>query len=333
MIRLGMLSFWHVHAKDYAKQAMEHPDAVIQAIWDEVPERGRKEATNRGVTFYESLDELLASPDIDGVIVDTPTNMHRDVMVKAAQAGKHIFTEKVIAPTLQEANEIVAAVKEHNVKLTVSLPRLNDNYTLKIQEVLKQELLGPLTYVRVRLAHNGATANWLPEHFYDPVQTLGGALIDLGCHPMYLTRLFLGEPQRVNANYGFMTGKKVEDQAVAVLQYDNGALGVVEAGFITSHSPFTIEIHGQNGSLLYGTPDDKLLLKTSQLDDVAAQQWTELMLPEKRISAFEQWVEHIQQNTTADENIALAIELTKLMEAANLSADLHKPVALSELKQ
>lgn len=112
-----------------------------------------------------------------------------------------------------------------------------------------------------------------------------------------------------------------------------GALGVVEAGFITSHSPFTIEIHGQNGSLLYGTPDDKLLLKTSQLDDVAAQQWTELMLPEKRISAFEQWVEHIQQNTTADENIALAIELTKLMEAANLSADLHKPVALSELKQ
>lgn len=94
MIRVAMVSFWHVHANDYASQAEEHPDTEIVAVWDEIPERGRKEAEARGIPFYESLDELLKQDGIDAVIVDTPTNLHRDVMVKAAAAGKHIFTER-----------------------------------------------------------------------------------------------------------------------------------------------------------------------------------------------------------------------------------------------
>ncbi|UUZ80861.1 Gfo/Idh/MocA family oxidoreductase [Paenibacillus sp. P26] len=156
MIKVAMLSFWHVHARDYAKQATEHPDTEITAVWDERPERGRKEAEARGVRFFESLDELLAQQDIDGVIVDTPTNMHRDVMVAAARAGKHIFTEKVVATTLKECNEILAAVEEAGVKLTVSLPRLNAGYTEAVQDVIRQGLLGDLTLVRTRLSHNGA---------------------------------------------------------------------------------------------------------------------------------------------------------------------------------
>lgn len=332
MIRVAMLSFWHVHARDYASQATKHPDTEIVAIWDELPDRGRKEAEERGVRFYESLDELLSAADIDAVIVDTPTDRHHEVMIKAAQAGKHIFTEKVLAPTLKEVNDILAAVEKSGVKLTVSLPRLNDGYTLKIQEILKEGLLGELTLVRVRLAHNGATAGWLPEHFFNPQQTLGGALIDLGCHPMYLTRLFLGLPESVSAHYGYMTGKEVEDNAVSILKYPGGALGIVEAGFVTSHTPFTIEIHGQQGSLFYGTPKDTMLLKTSKLDEAAAKQWTEQAIPANVPSAFDQWVGHIQNGTTADENIRLAVDLTKLMEASNLSAGSGANVKLFELK-
>ena len=78
--------------------------------------------------------------------------------------------------------------------------------------------LGTVTLVRVRLSHNGATAGWSPEHFYSLEECRGGALIDLGCHPMYLTRLFLGEEAvDVHANFGYITGKEVEDNAVATL--------------------------------------------------------------------------------------------------------------------
>lgn len=335
MIRVAMISFWHVHARDYARQANENPNTEIVAAWDEEPERGRARAEALGVRYYENLAELLAQPDIDGVIIGTPTSMHREVISVAARAGKHIFTEKVIAPTVRESDEILAAIEQAGVKLTVSLPRLNDSYTLAVQEILARKALGELTLVRSRLSHNGAITTpesphgWLPEHFFNLEQCGGGALIDLGCHPMYLTRLFLGLPTSVSANFGYVTGRAVEDNAVAVLNYPQGALGVVEAGFVNRYSPFTIEIHGTEGSLFYGTPEDKLYLRSAV---TGIKEWTvQPEFPPRHPMAFEQWVGHIQEGTTATQNIQLARDLTALMEAANISARTKQAVRLDSL--
>lgn len=335
MIRVAMVSFWHVHARDYTRQALEHPDVEIVAAWDEESERGRAQANKLGIPFYDTLDELLAQSTIDGVIVDTPTNIHHDVMIAAANAGKHIFTEKVIAPTLHECDEILSAIERAGVKLTVSLPRLNAGYTQAIQDILANKLLGPLTQVRVRVSHNGAIPTqenpqgWLPPHFFNLEQCAGGVLIDFGCHPMYLTRLFLGLPESVSASFGYITGREVEDNAVVTLRYPNGQLGIVEAGFVNRFSPFTIEVHGTEGSLLYGTPESKLLIRTAQSGIPGDDAWHEIStIPTDRPSDFEQWVTHIQEGTTATENIQIARELTMLMEAANLSARTDRPVSL-----
>ncbi|MBT2292531.1 Gfo/Idh/MocA family oxidoreductase [Paenibacillus albidus] len=327
-----MASYWHVHAWDYTKQAQEHPDTSITAVWDEDPVRGREAAAKLGVPYYESLQDMLAQPDLDAIIVDAPTNRHREVIIAAARAGKHIFTEKVIAPSLQEVREIMEEIERSGVKLTVSLPRLNDGYTLAIQDILARGQLGDITYVRVRLSHNGALAGWLPEHFYSLEQCGGGALIDLGCHPMYLTRLFLGqEVTGVSANFGYVTGKEVEDNAVVTLFSGSGAIGVVEAGFVNSHSPFTVEVHGTEGTVLFGTPEDKLLLRSNQAEN-QGKAWIEVPLHSRRESAFEQWVGHIQNNTIAESNLQMAVELTSLMEAANRSAkegNVIRPEAVS----
>jgi 1,5-anhydro-D-fructose reductase (1,5-anhydro-D-mannitol-forming) len=340
MIRVAMISFWHVHARDYMRQALENPATEIVAAWDENPERGRAQATALGVRFYENLHELLAQPDIDAVIIDTPTNIHREVMVAAALAGKHIFTEKVVATTLHECNEILAAVEKTGVKLAVSLPRLYHGYTLALQQIVEQKLLGELTLVRIRLSHGGALPTsdspngWLPAHFYSLEQCGGGALIDLGCHPMYLARLFLGLPESVSAYYGYVTGREVEDNAVAVLQYPkSGALGIVEAGFVNRFSPFTIEIHGTEGSLFYGTPESKLLIRSTVLGEEGSRQWNDRTnsIPPDKPMAFQQWVTHIQEGTRASENIQMAVELTMLMEAANLSVQKKTAVRLAEL--
>jgi 1,5-anhydro-D-fructose reductase (1,5-anhydro-D-mannitol-forming) len=337
MIRVAVLSYWHVHANNYSKQAAEHPDTEIVAVWDDQPERGRAAVQRWGGQFEESLPTLLARDDIDAVIVVTPTNQHRDVMTAATRAGKHIFTEKVLASTLREANQILAAVEQAGVKLTVSLPRLNAGYTQAIQAILAAGQLGELTEVRTRLSHNGAISTskdpsgWLPEHFYNLEQCAGGAMIDLGCHPMYLARLFLGLPESVSAHYGYVTGRAVEDNAVAVLSYPNGALGIVEAGFVNRFSPFTIEVHGTEGSLLYGTPESVLQLRSAKATGADTQWHTSAELPADRPSAFHQWVDHIQQGTTATENIQSALDLTRLMEAANLSARGGHPVRLDSL--
>jgi predicted dehydrogenase len=322
-----MLSYWHVHADDYSRQVQEHEETQIAAVWDEEPARGREQASRYGVPFYESLDELLNSGGIDAVVVDAPTNLHRDVMIRAARAGKHIFTEKVVAATYAEVREILDAVREAGVRLTVSLPRLYDGYTEAIERVLREGALGRLTMARARLSHNGATAGWLPPHFFSLEQCRGGALIDLGCHPMYLVRRFLGVPESVSAAYGYVTGKEVEDNAVAVLQYADGAIGIVEAGFVNSHSPFSVELHGTDGTLLFGFPEQRMLLRS----DRRGGGWETVELPPGRPTAFRQWVDHIRRGTDAEDNVAMAVDLTRLMEAANRSAAENRPVRLNEL--
>lgn len=331
MIRLAMLSFWHVHAGGYAQQAQDHPATEIVACWDEEPDRGRSYADKLGVRFHADLADLLARDDVDGVVVDTPTNIHPQVLTAAANAGKHIFTEKVLALTVREATEILDAVDRAGVTLVVSLPRLYDGYTLAIREVIARGDLGEITLVRTRLSHGGALGEaWLPSHFFSLEQCGGGALVDLGCHPMYLARDFLGGlPDTVSASYGHVTGREVEDNAVAILRYPNGALGVVEAGFVNKYSPFSIEVHGTEGSALFGLPEPKLLVRSPAYAD--GGEWTELPIPSNAPSAFEQFATHVSQGTTPTDNVSAALDLTRLMEAANHSVAIDAPVRLDTL--
>jgi 1,5-anhydro-D-fructose reductase (1,5-anhydro-D-mannitol-forming) len=331
MLRLAMLSFWHVHAGGYARQAQQHPGTVLTAAWDEDPDRGRAEAEKLGIPFHDDLADVLARTDVDGVIVDTPTNIHPEVIGAAARAGKHIFTEKVLALTVRECNEILSEVDKAGVTLILSLPRLYHGSTRAVADVLATGELGELTLIRTRLSHGGAVGEgWLPEHFYDPEQCGGGALIDLGCHPMYLARLFAGRlPDSVSASYGHVTGRSVEDNAVAVLRYPGGTLAVVEAGFATTHSPFTIEIHGTHGSLLFGTPEPRLLVRSPARND--GSEWVELPVPADEPSAFDQWVAHIEAGTKPVENVELGLDLTRLMEAANHSVAIDAPVRIDSI--
>ncbi|GAC1429302.1 MAG: Gfo/Idh/MocA family oxidoreductase [Chloroflexota bacterium] len=336
-IRVGMVSFWHVHAGDYARQAAANPATDVVVAWDEDPARGQREADTRGLRFYGALDDLLGQSDVDAVIVDAPSTMHREVMIAAARAGKHIFTEKVLAPTLADCHAILAAVEHAGVILGVSLPRLYDGYTRAIHETIQSGELGDLTLARVRLSHNGAlptpasSDGWLPAHFYAPAETAGGALVDLGCHPMYLVRLFLGLPESVSARFGYVTGRAVEDNAVATLGYTTGALGVVEAGLVTPASPFAVEVHGTRGSLLYGTPEDRLLVRSGASARTGA--WETRDVPPGQPTPFDQWVTHVLEGTQWPENVAAALDLTRLMEAAYLSARQECAVRLDSLEK
>ncbi len=321
-LRVAVLGFWHVHAGDYAREAQQHPGTDLVAVWDDDQPRGRAGADEFGVGFVGDLDALLARSDLDAVIVTTSTAVHRDVMVAAARSGKHIFTEKVLAPTVAQAEEIVEVADDNGIKLVVSLPRLYQGYTRAIAEIVQGGKLGRLTYGRVRLSHDGAVSKgdqpgWLPERFYEPAAAIGGALTDLGCHPVYLIQRFLGSaPDTVSATYRSVTGRPVEDHAVVTVGYRDQRIGVIEAGFV-SENPFTIEILGTDGSLRY-SDDGSGLLVTGQA--FGGDGFYPLPIPDDGPNAFAQWVEHIAQDTRADDNLARAVELTRLIVAANRAA-------------
>ena len=116
MVKVAMLSKWHVHAGGYAGMVKGSGKAEIAAVWDDDTARGEAWAKELGAAFYADLDELLARDDIDAVICDAPTTAHRDILVKAAKAGKHIFTEKALAPTVAECLDVKKAVEEAGVR-------------------------------------------------------------------------------------------------------------------------------------------------------------------------------------------------------------------------
>src|SRR5699024_497922 len=131
----------------------------IGLVWDEDPERGDAWAKELQVPFEKNLENVLSHPEIDAVVVSTPTNMHKEIIIAAARHNKHIFTEKVLAFSVEDCEDIYRAVQDAGVQLMVSLPRLTDNNFLYAEKALQENWIGQLTTIRCRLAHNGAVAN------------------------------------------------------------------------------------------------------------------------------------------------------------------------------
>ncbi|WP_408006440.1 Gfo/Idh/MocA family protein [Pseudalkalibacillus sp. A8] len=332
MINVALLSRWHVHADDYANQARQNENVSIKVIWDENTERGERWAKELGVPFTSHLETVLGDSEIDAVIVDAPTNLHKEIILSAAKYKKHIFTEKVLAFTVKDCEEIYEAVKENDLQLMVSLPRLTEDYYLYAQEIVDQGLLGKLTTIRCRLAHNGAVpldgkaTGWLPDHFFNKEECGGGALIDLGAHPIYLTNRLAGPATAVTARLQNTEGHEVDDNAVAIVEYESGALGILETGFVSGGSPFQFELYGTEGTLLI--EDNQTRLKSKKL----SENWiVPDSLPEPHPSPFNQWVRAILDSELTTISETDAIGLTLINEASKISHEQGRRVTITEI--
>lgn len=319
MNRVALLSKWHVHAKDYAREAQENPSIEIAKVWDEDDARGRSWASDLGVPFEQSLDAVLQDESINAVIVTTPTNLHKDVLISAAKHGKHIFTEKVLAFNIADCDEIFQTVEVNQVKLMVSLPRLTHDYYLYVQKAVDEGLLGIVQTVRCRLAHNGAVSTasdpngWLDSEFYNMSKCGGGALIDLGAHPIYLTNRLAGQPISVSAKLSGVLDLGVDDNSAVIVQYASGALGIIEAGFSSGGRPFFLEVHGTKGSVVVDGTDIRFRTEESR-------EWTKPTdIPKALPMPMEQWVSWMEDGVEPSIHQHDVRNLTLINEAAALS--------------
>ncbi|WP_193107485.1 Gfo/Idh/MocA family protein [Brachybacterium sp. FME24] len=316
-LRIAVLGAWHVHARDYGRALRAHPEVEVIGIWDEDSARGRQLAEQLGIEFVASRDHLLGRSDLDGVVVTTATRDHDEVIAAALSAGRHVFTEKLLSPTVAGCDALIALADQHDRVLTVSLPRLALGCVAALRDLLDSGALGTVVTSRVRLAHGGGLTDQLPEWFYDPQEALGGAFTDLGAHPACLTQVILGDEfESVHAAYAHVTGRAVEDSAVVTVTTAGGAIGVIETGFVTPSGPLSFEVHGTEGSVLYGTDPGgapRLRLRT-------ADGWSEIEIPDNGPAPLQQWAEAIRRRERTTDNLARARALTSLVVAANDSA-------------
>lgn len=328
MLRVAMLSKWHVHASGYAEEFKKTGKAEITAVWDEKPERGKEWAESLGADFEENLDILLARDDVDAVCCCTPTTMHKDVLIRAAKAGKHIFTEKTLACTVEECREITDEIEKNGVTFVISFPHKAWPVVKFAKEHIEKGDFGRLTNVRIRNAHNGVSGKWLPDYWFVKEDCAGGAMMDLGCHPMYLLSYLCGKPRKITGIANSVLGTPVDENAVSVIEFENGVIGVSETSFLAFSSPYTIEVYGTNGILLWQGGEIKY--KTTETANLNKGFISPDVLPGEDEKPIKRFVDACLDGTGSPEGLGVqeAIELAVLLENSYISYETGKTVEI-----
>lgn len=255
-MKVAICGLWHVHAEGYYKEAAKY--AEIVGVY-EPNEKWRKDFCEKyNLAELSTLDDLLNS-GADAAIVCTSTETHADIMVKLANAKMDIFTEKVLALNSEDCLRVEQAILENKVRFVISYPQKFSGPQRTVKKIADSGELGKINYFRYRNVHSGSSDNWLPDHFYSEKECGGGAMIDLGAHGMYLAEWFCGMPKSAKSTFTNTCTNKdalarncdgVEDNAVTVLEYDDGCIAVNETGFVSNGCPQILEVGGEKGTVL-----------------------------------------------------------------------------------
>ncbi len=206
-------------------------DRVVVA-YSRSPERGEAFAKRWDIPRYTtSIDEAVNDPEVDTVIVGLPNDLHLEAISKAAAAGKNVLVTKPLGRTGAEAKQILDVVEAAGVfggylEDLVYTPKTN----VSLKSV-QAGAVGDVTWVRAREAHPGPHSAW----FWDSKRAGGGAVIDLGCHCIEITRTFVGKdnrPVEVMAWADTLVHPiAAEDNEIILIKYESGAIGQVEVSW------------------------------------------------------------------------------------------------------
>lgn len=226
-------------------------EAEVVAVASKTPGKAQKFAEERGIsTGYDDYRQLLARDDIDAVTVGVPNYLHEEVVTAAAEAGKHIMCEKPFARTIEEAQRMLAAVKQAGVKLVYGEMLCFAPKYVRAKRLVDEGALGKVFRVKQSEEHDGPHSPW----FWDVEQSGGGVLLDMGCHSIEFARWILDRPQvrAVSATMGtFVHGDKTrgEDHSVCIVEFENAAIGIAENSWgKTGGIDDRAEIYGTHGN-------------------------------------------------------------------------------------
>ncbi|KKI92487.1 dehydrogenase [Bacillus sp. SA1-12] len=223
-MKIGMISFAHMHAFSYAKHLLADPEVEITAIWDEDHERGSKMANLFNCQYINDLEQLLQL-EIQAVVVCSENKMHKEHVLAAARAGKHVLCEKPIATEVEDAQEMIHACKEAGVILQVAYPVRFAPAIQRVRELIRSGAIGEV------VAINGTNHGQMPGGwFIEKELSGGGAATDHIVHVMDLIRWILND--EVKHVYAELDTKfysiDVEDCGIVTLELESGVIATID---------------------------------------------------------------------------------------------------------
>ncbi|SHI81811.1 Predicted dehydrogenase [Arenibacter nanhaiticus] len=246
-IRTGLLSFGMSGKVFHAPFLKEHQGFSLEAV----VERSEKKAHHSypEIKSYDAVDALIADPNIELVVVNTPNASHFEFALKALQAGKHVLVEKPITVTSDQAKKLYAAAKRHNVHIFPYQNRRFDSDFLSIQKVLDSGKLGRL--VEVHMRYDRYRHHISPKAHKETPVPGSGLLNDLGPHLLDAVLSLFGNPISWTKTLGqFRPNTQVDDYAHIHLLYPNDVQVFLTMSMLVVDEQPAFILNGTKGSYL-----------------------------------------------------------------------------------
>lgn len=229
----GLLASKHSEAYMIAGRKQEKVDAYVE-----------KFGFKRGVIGYENL---LSDPDVQAVYIALPNNLHKEWVIKALEAGKHVLCEKPMALNKKDAEEMFAKASEKGLILMEAYAYLHSPYVESLKNDVKSGIIGDIDFIETAFYTQG-----YEEDFRLHKELGGGMIYDLGC---YCTTMILSlidsKPDLVKA-VAEMTDENVDFSAAAIMRFKNGTRAAFNTGMVLGKNARydRLYIKGTKGSLV-----------------------------------------------------------------------------------
>jgi UDP-N-acetyl-2-amino-2-deoxyglucuronate dehydrogenase len=252
----------------HAQAIASLPDAQLVAVTDIIPEKAQRLAGEYAAKPYTDLAEMLAGEQLDVVIICTPSGLHGELACQVMRSGRHVIVEKPMEISHAAIKQMLRVQQECGVKLAVISQHRFDPASLQVHDLIEEQAFGRL------VLGNAIVPWWRSQAYYDSCAWRGtwkldggGVLMNQSIHSIDLLQWFMGPVRSVYAYTDTLTHRiEAEDVAVAVMRFENGALGTIAATTGAYPGVTTrIEIFGDKGSAVI--EDDNLSYLHMARDD------------------------------------------------------------------
>ena len=206
-------------------------------------------AEKLGLVSYGNVQEMLSRDDIQGVVIASPNNAHRENVEVVVSAGKHVFVDKPIANTIEDALAIIDATEKAGLILAVGHNGRRMPGHRKVKELIDAGAIGTPVTVEANFSHSGGL-NLTPDQwrFYKD-GCPGLPLMQLGVHFADTVQYLLGDIKEVSSFMSHIaTPADNNDVTVSLLKFDNGLLGYLGSNYATP-SVYYVNVYGTGGNI------------------------------------------------------------------------------------
>lgn len=272
---VGIVGYGKVASGAHRRWITGRDTVRLAAVCDTTPvRRDAALSDNPGVAVYDGYDEFLADPEIDLVVVTTPPNSHRDLAVRAAEAGKHVFVDKPFAMTRAEALDMLAAADKTGVVMHCHQSRRYDGEYRRIREVVRAGRIGEIVHIRrVWSQYGEAWASWgIPG--FNPTWRVqrefgGGMVYDYAPHCGDQVLQLMAEPlSQVYADVrSIKFSKEVDDHFSCTMRFAGGATALVEASNMARLESPHWYVVGTTGCITAQGVNSPIQVLTDEMDE------------------------------------------------------------------